>query len=292
MQTPCATMVGLYVNTGKPAAVEFGRSTADMLHRKGLGLCADPASGDALGLPPDCIGEARLGQADVIVTLGGDGTILAAAALAAPLGIPILGVHMGQFGFIAEAHPDSLVLHLDAFLNGQAHIEERMMLACSVIREGVQVASAEGLNDVVVTKGTMTRMLQMSTAFGAHPPMEFPADGVVIATPTGSTAYALSAGGPLVEPTVQALVVVPICAHTLAARPLVTPADMEVTILVIHANGEVMLSADSNEVCRLTADDHVVIRRSAHRTRIVTCGGPSFYTKVQERLLWGERLNA
>ena len=113
-------MIGLFVNVGKPAAVDFGRHAAAMLGRRGLGLCADPDTGEALGLPVGCISQEQLGQADVIITLGGDGTILAAAALAAPLGIPILGVHMGQFGFIAEAHPDSLERHLEAFLDGHA----------------------------------------------------------------------------------------------------------------------------------------------------------------------------
>jgi NAD+ kinase len=289
--TTARTTVGLYVNTGKPEAVAYGTSVAAMLRRRGLRLCADAATASALGLSALEADACRLAQADIIVTLGGDGTILAAAALAAPLGIPILGVHMGQFGFIAEAHPDSLEQHLEAFLDGRAHIEERMMLNCEVVREGVRVAAAESLNDVVLTKGSMTRMLRMSTAFGDHPPMEFPADGVVVATPTGSTAYALSAGGPLVEPTVHALVVVPICAHTLAARPLVTPADMDVGITVLQASGEVVLSADSLEVCRLTAGDRVLVRRSAFTTRIVSCGGPSFYGKVRRRLLWGERLN-
>ena len=233
-----------------------------------------------------------MASADVIITLGGDGTILAASAIAAPRGIPLLGVPMGQFGFIAETHPRDVERHLDAFLAGTTGIEERMMLGCEVLRSGEVTAQAVGLNDIVVTKGTTTRMLQFTTAFGTDEPMEFPADGVVVATPTGSTAYALSAGGPLIEPTVQALLVVPICAHTLAARPIVAPADIEVVITVSKTTGEVLLSADSAEVCRLTADDRVVIRRAKHGTRIVTSGGPSFYAKVRKRLLWGERLNA
>jgi NAD+ kinase len=236
----------------------------------------------------------ELCRVQLLMTLGGDGTILAASHLAAPLGIPVLGIHMGRFGFIAEAHPDDLAPNLDRILGEEYEIEERMMVRGEVVRDGKVVFSAVGLNDVVVSKGARARMLRMETSFGDELIATYPADGVIVATPTGSTAYSLSAGGPLVEPTVQALLVVPICPHTLAARPLLIPAHETVSFAIESDGGDVLFTADSFHPFPLSTGDRVAVRRAEYATRLVTLGqvSPSFYQKIRERLMWAERLNA
>lgn len=283
--------VGLIVNRSKWETLSFAHEVIAWLTERDAEVRVDRESAPLLGRDDLACDADDLCGVDLLITLGGDGTILKASHIAAPHGIPILGVHMGQFGFITEAHPDDLFPHLDALLEGQMRVEERMMVRGEVVRNGEIVYRAVGLNDIVLNKGAMTRMLRLRTSFGGDFVATYPADGVVVATPTGSTAYALSAGGPLVEPTVQALLVVPICPHTLAARPLVIPAEETVSISIESDGGEVLFAADSHSVFPLTSEDRVDVRRAEYPTRIVTFGHASFYRKVRRRLLWGERVN-
>src|SRR5205823_12629935 len=177
-------------------------------------------------------------------------------------------------------------------LEGRCQVEERIMVRGTVIRDGVEVFSAVGLNDAVISKGAQARMLHIETAFGDDVLATYAADGVIVATPTGSTAYALSAGGPLVEPTVLALLVVPICAHSLAARPLVIPCDEVVSIVIESDGGEVLFSADGAAEFALESGDKVVVKKAEFSARFITFRNASFYRKVHKRLLWAERLNA
>lgn len=280
--------VGLWVNRSKGGAVSFSETVHDWLVQHGCSVVVEDRPTAAYA---DSEHGNQLAATDLIITLGGDGTILAASRVAAPNGIPILGVHMGQFGFIAESHPDDLLEHLPRVLAGEAAVEERMMVRGDVVRGGECIYSATGLNDIVVNKGAMTRLLTLQTSFGEDFVASYPADGVVVATPTGSTAYAMSAGGPLIEPTVQALLVAPICPHTLSARPLVVPADERVSFTLQSDGGEILLSADSVGVFRLMGGDRVEVLKAEHSTRIVALRRAGFYRKIRKRLLWGERLN-
>jgi NAD+ kinase len=286
------TSVGLVVNRFKVEALNFSLQVVAWLTERDIDVRIDAESARLLGRDDLAADEGRLSETELLVTLGGDGTILTASHIAAPRGIPILGVHMGQFGFIAETHPGELFSHLDDILEGRMDIEDRMMVRGEVVRQGESVFQAIGLNDVVLNKGSRTRMLHLLTAFTGGDIAEYAADGVVVATPTGSTAYALSAGGPLVEPTVQALLVAPICPHSLAARPLVIPADEAVSITVDSQGGEVLFSADGVSIFPIESGDRIDVRRAEFSTRIVTLGHASFYRKVRKRLLWAERLNA
>jgi NAD+ kinase len=234
----------------------------------------------------------QLAGCDLLVTLGGDGTILAASRIAALAGTPILGVHMGQFGFIAEAHPADLLPVLDLWLEGRLEVEERMMVRVEVLRDGEPVWTSFGLNEVALGKGAMARTLQVQTEFAGGDRLEYTADGVLVATPTGSTGYALSAGGPILSPTVEALVLAPVCAHTLSARPIVLPSDETITLTVLSDSEEVLVTADSAEVFPVLKGDRIVVRQAEFVTRLLHPGPSSFYRKIRKRLLWGERLNA
>lgn len=284
--------VGLVVNRSKVKAVQFALEVIAYLTERDVEVVVDSDSAPSIGREDLAVDEEGLRRVELIITLGGDGTILSASHIVAPHGIPILGIHMGHFGFISEAHPRDLLPNLDRLLDEPLQVEERMMVRGEVVRNGEAVFTAVGLNDIVINKGAMARMLNLHTEFGGNYVATYPADGVIVATPTGSTAYALSAGGPLVESTVQALLFVPICAHTLAARPIVIPATETVSVTIESDGGEVLFIADSYRVYPLATHDRVEVRRAEYTTRIVKLGGASFYRKVRERLLWGERLNA
>lgn len=284
--------IGLLVNRTKPDAIEFARDVVAYLTERGCEVKVEQEIAREIDCAKCSCPEEELGDTELLITLGGDGTILTASHIAAPKGVPVLGVHMGRFGFIAEANPDELLNRLDELMEGDLPVEERMMVQGQVIRAGETVFTAIGLNDIVLNKGARARMLRIQTAFGEEPFASYAADGVVVATPTGSSAYALSAGGPLVEPTVKALLVVPICAHTLAARPLLVPADEIISFTIESDGGEALFIADSYKVYPLTTGDRVVVRRADCSTKIVNLGRASFYRKIHQRLLWGERLNA
>jgi NAD+ kinase len=283
--------VGLMVNSSKWEALQFASEVIAWLTERDLEVMLDPDAATVLGRDDIAWDTETFGGLELLLTLGGDGTILAASHIAAPLGIPILGVHMGRFGFITETHPQELLARLDVMLEGEMHVEDRMMVQGDVIREGEVVFSAVGLNEVVMNKGTMARTLHLRTSIGGDFVATYPADGVIVSTPTGSTAYALSAGGPLVEPTVQALLVVPIAPHTLAARPITIPPEETVSVTIESDGGEALFAADSTQICSLVTGDQIEVRKAEYSTRIVTFGKSSFYGKVRKRLLWGERLN-
>jgi NAD+ kinase len=284
--------VGLIVNRSKWRALQFAQEVIAYLTERDVAVKIDRESAVLIGRDDLACDEKDLCRVGLVITLGGDGTILQASHIASPFGIPILGVHMGRFGFIAEAHPDDLIANLDPLLEGKFETEGRMMVHGDVIRGGSVVFTGFGLNDVVVSKGASARMLRIETKFGDEHLATYPADGVIVATPTGSTAYSLSAGGPLVDPTIQALLVVPICPHTLAARPIVVPAGTVITFDIETDGGDVLCIADSYQVFALSDGDTVRVSRSANVTRLVKIGHSSFYRKVRDRLLWGERLNA
>lgn len=284
--------VGLIVNRSKWRALQFAQEVTAYLTERDVEVRVDRESAALMGRDDLACGDEELCRVQMLMTLGGDGTILLASHIAAPLGIPILGVHMGRFGFIAEAHPDDLIPSLDPLLDGQFETEDRMMVHGEVVRGGETVFAGFGLNDVVVSKGASARMLRIETRLGGEQLATYPADGVIVATPTGSTAYSLSAGGPIVDPTIQALLVVPICPHTLAARPLVIPAGQTITFNIETDGGDVLCIADSYKVFPLADGDTVRVRRSEHVARLVKLGAATFYRKIRDRLLWGERLNA
>ena len=282
--------VCLIAHRTRTEAHAFALEVIDWLQAREIEVCLDTDSALKLGRTTLARKEDDWKDVDFIVTLGGDGTILTAARLAAPLGIPILGVHMGQFGFIAETHPDDLFPHLEELLIGQMQIEERLMIQAEIVRDGVTFHKAIGLNDVVL-KSKMSRLLNLKTSLGGAHFATFPADGVAISTPTGSTGYALSAGGPLVEPSVQVLLLVPICPHTLSARPMIVPAHETIQIEIEADGDDVMFAIDGVEPVTLMSGDSVVIQRSEYTTKLILLNHASFYVKVQNRYRYGERLN-
>ncbi|HLV80450.1 MAG TPA: NAD(+)/NADH kinase [Chthonomonadaceae bacterium] len=282
--------VGIVVHRRSEEALEFARQVIAWLFERHIAVRLDSEAAVKLGHPTLVCPPEGWKTVEFVITLGGDGTILTAARMASPCGVPILGVHMGRFGFIAELHPDDLFPHLEEILDGKVQIEERLMVRAEVWRAGAPVHSGIGLNDALV-KSAMAHLLQLKTSLGGEPFATYPADGILVASPTGSTAYALSSGGPLVTPTVQALVIVPICPHTLSARPLVVPSTERIEIEIESDGGEVIFAVDGAERFMLQNGDRVVVRRADYPTRLIVLNHATFYRKVRERYLYGERLN-
>ncbi|MCX6382517.1 MAG: NAD(+)/NADH kinase [Armatimonadetes bacterium] len=282
--------VGIVLHPSRAEAVALAQEVESWLNQHGIEAAYDKVTAERLNLSPfDCTVNGAE-AVDFIVTLGGDGTILTAARMAAPYGIPILGVHKGKFGFIAEIEPARVEEALDKTLKGEASIQERLMVQAEIVRDGEVICRRFGLNEVMVKSG-MSHLMALSTSLGGTPFARFPSDGIVIATPTGSTAYALSAGGPLVMPTVEALLMVPICPHTLNARPMLLPKDETIEIEIESEGNDMFFAVDGIDAVPLLSADRIRIQRSEHVTRLLTFETGTFYRKVRARYLYGERVN-
>lgn len=227
-------------------------------------------------------------QVDLLVVLGGDGTLLSMARAVGDLGVPILGVNLGGLGFLTETALEEMIPALEATLAGQMAIDERRMLAARVVRNGERLPEQVALNDVVITKSAMSRIINLSVSVEGRHATAYRADGLIISTPTGSTAYSLSAGGPIIYPSVDAIVLTPICAHTLTNRPIVLPGTerLEVTLL---ADQDVMLTVDGQVGVALRQNDVVEVRQARAPIRLVRFPQKDFFSVLRAKLKWGGR---
>jgi NAD+ kinase len=232
-------------------------------------------------------------RSELILVLGGDGTLIGMADRIACLGrdVPILGVNFGSLGFLTEITLPELYPSLDAVLGGSAAFDERMMLRSSVRRGKTVVEDRLVLNDVVITRSALSRMIALSVWVGDDFVARFHADGIILSSPTGTTAYNLSAGGPIVQPGVEALVLTPIAPHILTNRPVVIPASEEVRIEpAVHNSGyEVFVAFDGQAGFELQPDDVVTVRAADRRLRIVRASARSYFEVLRRKLKWAER---
>jgi NAD+ kinase len=233
--------------------------------------------------------------ADAVITLGGDGTLLAAARKAAPLGTPVLGVDLGSFGFLADQPPSLVLEHLDQLLAGHCELEERMMLQANpVVHQGPSDPThGVALNDVVLTRKAHRRLIWIRCEVDGCHVATYPADGVIVSTPTGSTAYNLSAGGPIVDPRVECIVLTPICPHTLYTRPVVLEPSSQVYIRTEprpgSASDDATLVLDGQEIRCVCVGEGALVRRAECKARFLRLGKPSFYDRLREKLNWDTR---
>jgi len=227
---------------------------------------------------------------DLLVTFGGDGTLLRGARLLAGREIPILGVNLGRMGFLTTASADTLDEALQAAATGRYQVEQRCMLESRLVAsDGSERRGPLALNDVVLHKGGVARVIGLRVLLAGEEIGRYSADGIIVATPTGSTAYSLSAGGPVVMPGVDALVITPICPHTLAVRPIVVPGQSEVTIEQVPPVGdEVSVSYDGQVGTILTPSDRLLVRRAASRVQLIRLGEEGFFSRLRRKLQWGD----
>lgn len=253
------------------------------LREHGVSAAAESELAARIGAEPVALED--LAQADLVVTLGGDGTLIRGAHLCSPIGTPILGVHFGRFGFVTQCTGDDLGAALSHFFDGSVIIDERMMVEAIVLRGGEPAASMHCLNEAALHREATARLMSFEVRIDDVLLAHYPADGFLVASPTGSTAYSLSAGGPILDPRLQALVVTAITPHTLSARPFVVDPGAVIDIAT-EADGGVVLSGDGQNRIHLLADDIVRVVRSDRVTRLVLLEEKDFLVKLRERLLW------
>lgn len=260
--------------TGKGVGIWIDKDVAPLVKSESFPVIDHPA------LPEDI---------DLVVALGGDGTVLAAARLAGGTRAPIFAVNLGNFGFLTTSSLREYEGHFERILAGDYVVEERMMLCTDVFNSGGSVKSFTALNDIVLHKGALARPILIDIKVGDDLVGVFPADGVIVATPTGSTAYSLSAAGPILYPLMNAFCITPICPHTLAVRPLVVPAEYSVSLSEQSSHQDVVITVDGQLSHSVKEEDQVLVTRSDHVTRLVRPFEGSFFSLLRSKLKWGER---
>jgi len=282
--------VGLTAAPHKQRALEFVGRLVQALLARGCEVVVDEQAAGGGGCSAAQVAPLTVcAQTDLLLALGGDGTLLRAARVVAPCGTPLLGVDLGSFGFLAEEDPDHLLGNLERLLAGDYMVEPRLLLQAQV-NGATAEPGALALNDVVVMRRQSQHPVRLRTTLdGAHI-ATYPADGVIVATATGSTAYNLSAGGPILDSRMQALVITPICSHTLYSRPLVVPAEVAIGVRVESrgwGDEGVCVTADGQESTALGAGQELLIRRAPWAVRLVRLQPARFYDRLREKLRWG-----
>jgi NAD+ kinase len=223
---------------------------------------------------------------DILGVFGGDGTLLYAARLVGTRGVPIIGINLGSLGFLTKFKIEEMHSAFDAVITGQYQIQERMLLDVEVLKAGDTVASYMALNDTVINKGALARIIDLEISINSQPMLLTRADGLIISTPTGSTAYSLAAGGPILYPTLDAILISPICPHTLTNRPVVIPNNDEVHVRLSRGN-DVMLTIDGQVGMPLQEQDCLRIKKARSSVGLVLPEGITFFDLLREKLRWG-----
>lgn len=288
------TRPGLLARVQSAPALDALTEAAAWLDAHGCTPAIEQLSADAAGLSGRyrAIAQAKLPtETDVIVAFGGDGTLLEAAGLVARAGAdtPVLGINLGRLGFLTEVSRRDQLQALDALVAGRARSETRLLLIGDVHRDSETVATRLALNDVVVTRGALARMVEIDVDVDGQSVCQVKADGLIIATATGSTAYNLSAGGPILHPAVDALVLTPIAPHTLTNRPLVLPATARISLRpIIEGATEIVVTFDGQAGVPLEAGDVIEIRRAPRVVRLLRTTGRTHFDVLREKLQWGK----
>jgi len=273
---------GIVIKPHAPAVQGILKIVVEYFEGRGVACVLEEAAARKLGRP-DGLDRADIAAAsDLVVVLGGDGTLLSVAHHAARAGVPIMGVNLGRLGFLTEIPVSEAVPTLDRFLAGEAGlISPRWLLEGRTARD-----VSYSLNDLVVTKGAMARMIELAIGIDGTDVATLKADGLIVSTPTGSTAYSLSAGGPILHPQVPAIVLTPICPHTLSFRPLAVPATSSISVRLLTGGEEVHLTFDGQRGGAFVRNDFVDVRKAPFELQLVTSPRRSYYDLVKEKLGW------
>lgn len=279
-------LVGKYQVAGSRSTLE---DIAQFLHRRGceVALEAETASNTGLTDYPTLSVQQIGAQCDLGLVVGGDGTMLGIGRRLAPHGVPLIGINQGRLGFITDIALEGYQTVLGPMLQGQYEEEHRAMMEASVLRDGRQVFSATAMNDVVVNRGATAGMVELRVEVDGRFVANQRADGLIIATPTGSTAYALSAGGPLLHPSIAGWLLVPIAPHTLSNRPIVLPDQGEVAIELV-AGRDASANFDMQSLASLMLGDRIVVRRSKHQVRFLHPQRWSYFDTLRRKMHWNE----
>ncbi|WP_027340048.1 NAD(+)/NADH kinase [Halonatronum saccharophilum] len=277
--------IGLIANINKSQAIWAVKKVCELLDDKGEEYILDKASAYLLDREVESLAyEELINHVDLVIVFGGDGTFLKAARTFVKNKVPILGINLGQLGFLTDIEIDKLEEGLDKLLAKEYIIEDRMILEGVVIRQGKVINKAIAINDLVITKGPFSRIINLETYIDNQYVTTYPGDGLIIACPTGSTAYSLSAGGPIVNPKMKSLIITPICPHTLYSRSIVTTVDEEIKVSVDADHNEVMLTVDGQDSFSLLSKDIIKIGKSDLVAKMIKLEGYNFYKILRNRL--------
>ncbi|HSP19547.1 MAG TPA: NAD(+)/NADH kinase [Myxococcaceae bacterium] len=278
--------VAVVVKRGSAEAVALAQQVRARMPE--LELLAETELAAATGWPATPREEV-VRRAELVLVLGGDGTLIHAARMLRGRSVPILGVNLGSLGFLTEVPRTELFPRLAEALAGTARLHTRMKLACRLHRAGKVIVEDEVLNDVVINKGALARIADHEVSLGGQFMSTFKSDGVIIATPTGSTAYALAAGGPILHPALDCAVVAPICPHALTQRPFVVPGDQVMNVVLRSEVADIYLTLDGQTGHPLQQGDRLEVFRSEHRTILVSNPNIDYFGILRQKLHWGER---
>jgi NAD+ kinase len=280
--------IGIVANTSKPNWLQAARSIVDFLLGRGLEVLVEPENArEALfGEQAGQAGE-RLTESDMVFSLGGDGTFLSAVRLVGHRDVPIAGVNLGGLGFLAEFSASDFLSSLDRILAGDYRIQERMTLKASLARQGESVREERALNDVVISTTGVSRLATLRASIDNEYLTTYQSNGLIVATPTGSTAYSLSAGGPIVDPALEALLLTPICPHALSNRPILVPPHRTIRIDPLKIPGAAVVTVDGQTVLDFLGDDVLTVRSSEKRIKLITTNEASYFEILRSKLGWG-----
>jgi len=267
------------------------RALTGYLEQREVEILLDGTLADILPDSPHAVvdRDTLASSCDLVIVVGGDGTLLNAARSLAEPGVAVLGVNLGRLGFLVDVSPEDMPVQLDKILSGQFSEEQRTLLHMTVIRDGEIISQSSALNDIVVHKKNIARMIELDTYIDGHFLNTNRSDGLIVSTPTGSTAYALSGGGPILHPRLEAITLVPICPHTLSNRPIVIDDDSVIEIIIHTGTPEATVSCDGQVDQSLEADDLITVRKHNHALRLLHPPGHDYFAVLREKLRWSEQ---
>lgn len=278
--------VGIIGKDNEPA-LKLAADLIVWLRARGVEVLVDAAMAKAAALGAGVPREELPGAVDLMLVLGGDGTLLSVARLVGSHGTPVLGINLGSLGFLTEVAVDEVYPSLERVLRGEGYSERRMLLVARVVRAGEVVAEHTVLNDIVINKGALARVIQLETSVDGNRVTTYRADGLIVCTPTGSTAYNLSAGGPMIHPEMECMVLTPICPFTLTNRSIVLPAKSQLVIEPLADIEDCYLTLDGQVGLGLKARDRVEISRAGHDFLLLRSLTRSYYEIARTKLKWG-----
>ncbi len=257
--------------------------------RKEITIVPDIGTAKMMGVKEGYEREKIAGKVDLLLVIGGDGTLLSVSKSAAKARVPILGVNLGSLGFLTEISLKELYTYLDEALSGKVTLDKRMMLKADIIRKDKIVSSHTILNDIVINKAALARIIDLGVEIDGYYVTTYKSDGLIISTPTGSTAYSLSAGGPIIYPSMKAFVITPICPHTLTNRPLVVSDEVEIKITLLAGDGDVFATLDGQLGFPIKPKDVIQVVKSKDTVSLIRARDRNYFELLRRKLKWGER---
>jgi len=278
--------IGIIAKGNKPEAIQVVKELIGWLKDHKVECFVDSDIAKAVSHPA-LDKQEMAGAVEMVVVLGGDGTLLAAARALQKRQVPILGVNLGGLGFLTEITLTELYPMLEAILRGEYKTDERMLLEARVWRKEKVIDTFQVLNDVVINKGALARIIELETSVDQAYLTTFRADGLVISTPTGSTGYSLSAGGPIVYPSLQSIIITPICPHTMTNRPIIVPDEAVINVTLCSADQEVFLTLDGQVGFKMELRDRVEVKKGEGFVRLIKSPARSYFEVLRQKLMWG-----